>query len=544
MPSAAEEKRRKRLEAWRKRQAANKGSGTSGKASLNSFVPPKAKKKPISLSLSSSSMKKKRKRDTKDRLAESKRLNSLNLLGDDDDDSAQEEISKKKKKAGDLDAIMNELEQGDEKSSLMKSSRWDKRSEAPSFFKIPPPPSPSPSVVNDALDQFMEKLDSGALGSVITQHKESEYSMQINLSGTMQKKDPSMKTFNKNKMTITPEELANSHTRKISNSSRSLSTASSRSDSNQIFTASDWESDANTTNNPLNESEAETEEEDDEEEHKNFIAALKNLPAANGTSTTNPVLPSAQAIFKSKLMNLAPQQFQLASEVKDEKQRREETLAKLQEEAEKARKIADDTPSIGRIFNDFDSGVMEEAERTLDVLNSEPDALQVLAELNKKKELKAVDHSKIDYMNIRKNLYIVPRTLSNLTSDDIAARRAKLKVKVRGKGCPSPISTFREGGLSERILSMLSKQKIETPFPVQAQCIPAIMGGRDVIGIAKTGSGKTLAYLLPMLRHILDQPDLEPHESGPIGLILAPARELAAQIHSVCKSFAKQLGIK
>jgi ATP-dependent RNA helicase DDX46/PRP5 len=69
--------------------------------------------------------------------------------------------------------------------------------------------------------------------------------------------------------------------------------------------------------------------------------------------------------------------------------------------------------------------------------------------------------------------------------------------------------------------------------------------GRDVIGIAKTGSGKTLAYLLPMLRHILLQPPLAPNvESGPIGLILAPARELAFQIHIVCKNFAKLLGLK
>ena len=107
-----------------------------------------------------------------------------------------------------------------------------------------------------------------------------------------------------------------------------------------------------------------------------------------------------------------------------------------------------------------------------------------------------------------------------------------------------------------------------------------LQAGRDVIGVAKTGSGKTLSYLLPMLRHItgtnisslqpkrldyesflshliqshlflnpfpcvlLDQPQLEPHESGPIGLVLAPARELAYQIHLVCKSFTKALGLK
>jgi ATP-dependent RNA helicase DDX46/PRP5 len=70
------------------------------------------------------------------------------------------------------------------------------------------------------------------------------------------------------------------------------------------------------------------------------------------------------------------------------------------------------------------------------------------------------------------------------------------------------------------------------------------MAGRDVIGIAKTGSGKTLAFVLPLLRHISDQPPLAPGETGPIGLILAPARELAYQIHVVCKGLAKHLGFK
>lgn len=187
---------------------------------------------------------------------------------------------------------------------------------------------------------------------------------------------------------------------------------------------------------------------------------------------------------------------------------------------------------------------MEEAERNLDAAMAAPDALQVLAELNKKKELKAVDHAKVDYIPFKKNLYIVPRTLANLNSDQIADIRGKLKVKVRGHGAPAPVTSFEQCGLSERILKVMEKQKITTPFPVQAQCLPCIMAGRDVIGIAKTGSGKTLAYLLPMLRHIMDQPPLGPNESGPIGLVLAPARELAYQIHLVCKTFTKQLGLK
>jgi len=64
-----------------------------------------------------------------------------------------------------------------------------------------------------------------------------------------------------------------------------------------------------------------------------------------------------------------------------------------------------------------------------------------------------------------------------------------------------------------------------------------------VIGVAKTGSGKTLAFVLPMLRHILDQPPLAEGE-GPIGLIMAPARELAFQIYDQARKFTKLLGLR
>ncbi|KAL3827213.1 hypothetical protein ACHAXA_006768 [Cyclostephanos tholiformis] len=200
---------------------------------------------------------------------------------------------------------------------------------------------------------------------------------------------------------------------------------------------------------------------------------------------------------------------------------------------------------VGRMYNDGEGGVMEEAERTLAALTAAPDALEVLAEMNKKKELRSVDHESVDYLPIRKNLYIVPRSLASLTPTEVAERRARLGVKVRGKGAPAPVSKFSEAGLSERILSVLEKKcGITDPYPIQAQCLPCIMAGRDVIGIAKTGSGKTLAFVLPMLRHILDQPPLAPNETGPIGLILAPARELAYQIHVVCKGLTKFLGLK
>ncbi|MCP9266092.1 Apoptosis regulator Bcl-2 [Dirofilaria immitis] len=81
------------------------------------------------------------------------------------------------------------------------------------------------------------------------------------------------------------------------------------------------------------------------------------------------------------------------------------------------------------------------------------------------------------------------------------------------------------------------------PTPIQSQAIPAIISGRDVIGIAKTGSGKTLAFLLPMFRHILDQPELEEMD-GPIAVIMSPTRELAMQTWKEASKFAKQLDIR
>lgn len=83
----------------------------------------------------------------------------------------------------------------------------------------------------------------------------------------------------------------------------------------------------------------------------------------------------------------------------------------------------------------------------------------------------------------------------------------------------------------------------EAPTPIQSQAIPIVLSGRDLIGLAKTGSGKTLSFVWPMLVHVLDQPAMS-HGDGPIGLILAPTRELASQIYTETKKFAKSFNIQ
>jgi ATP-dependent RNA helicase DDX46/PRP5 len=116
-------------------------------------------------------------------------------------------------------------------------------------------------------------------------------------------------------------------------------------------------------------------------------------------------------------------------------------------------------------------------------------------------------------------------------------------VKLRGKNCPRPIKKWTQCGLPEKVYEVLKRSGFENPFPIQAQAMPAIMSGRDLIGCAKTGSGKTLAFVLPMLRHIMDQRPVEATE-GPIGLLLTPTRELALQIHREVKPFASALRIR
>ncbi|KAF7997590.1 hypothetical protein HCN44_006161 [Aphidius gifuensis] len=160
-----------------------------------------------------------------------------------------------------------------------------------------------------------------------------------------------------------------------------------------------------------------------------------------------------------------------------------------------------------------------------------------------KRELAKVDHSTTDYMPLRKSFYVEVPEISRMTQDEVDLYKEELEgIRVKGKGCPKPIKSWAQCGVTKKELEILKKLNYEKPTPIQCQAIPAIMSGRDLIGIAKTGSGKTLAFLLPMFRHILDQPSLVDGD-GPIAVIMTPTRELCMQIGRDSKKFTKQLGL-
>ncbi|GFN19150.1 DEAD/DEAH box RNA helicase [Aspergillus tubingensis] len=172
------------------------------------------------------------------------------------------------------------------------------------------------------------------------------------------------------------------------------------------------------------------------------------------------------------------------------------------------------------------------------------DFLAIANKAKKKKDIPTVDHKKVEYESFRKKFYTEPSDLAQMSDEEAASLRLELDgIKVRGVDVPKPVQKWSQCGLGVQTLDVIDKLGYEKTTSIQAQAIPAIMSGRDVIGVAKTGSGKTIAFLIPMFRHIKDQRPLDNME-GPVGLIMTPTRELATQIHKDCKPFLKALNLR
>jgi ATP-dependent RNA helicase RhlE len=106
------------------------------------------------------------------------------------------------------------------------------------------------------------------------------------------------------------------------------------------------------------------------------------------------------------------------------------------------------------------------------------------------------------------------------------------------KALLSMTTTFAEFGLAAPLNRALEFAGFHTPTPIQAQAIPHLIAGRDLLGLAQTGTGKTAAFVLPILQALRSAGSKpEPHTTR--ALILAPTRELAIQIHESVSTLAK-----
>lgn len=102
--------------------------------------------------------------------------------------------------------------------------------------------------------------------------------------------------------------------------------------------------------------------------------------------------------------------------------------------------------------------------------------------------------------------------------------------------------SFSKLGLSPVFIDALTLQGFSAPTPIQNEAIPALIAGKDVLGIAKTGSGKTVSYVLPILHHLLHNGPSRYRE--PTVLVLVPTRELADQVDQVFQTFIPSLAAR
>lgn len=428
----AAQRKRKRLEAWRKKQQQQPGLEPKKKVSLslaNLSQKPKVAPAPVAASV------------------------AVNPFADDADDEGEDDEKElqesHKRKLLDLEDLTkleastsvahveSKEDTKSEKKKRKKIGRWDN---ATSSKEEKTSKSKASSDLRDALDQFMDHLQSAE--STTMNVVDNEASLQVNVSGSMIRSS-SKKTIPA--MTVMTE--------------KALKDGQNGTDDEALYQPKDWLSD-------VPPSDADTDDEADQEARRALVEALKSTPAPK---PVDPVI--------TEELEEEHEEPQTSAQRKSEQSRRAAHLQQLQAQAEAVRRqIKEEPNALGRMLQEDTGGVMEEAERHWLAAQAAPnDALQVLQDMNKKKELR-VDHSKIQYDPFVKNLYRVPSALVGLSNDDVMNRRAKLKVRVRGHGAPAPVSTFEECGLSDKILSILQYQKITKPFPVQAQCVPCIMG--------------------------------------------------------------------
>ena len=106
------------------------------------------------------------------------------------------------------------------------------------------------------------------------------------------------------------------------------------------------------------------------------------------------------------------------------------------------------------------------------------------------------------------------------------------------------LTTFAALGTPKALADTLTAQGIETPFPIQVKTLPDTLAGRDVLGRGRTGSGKTIAFAIPLVARLAEREAPYFRKPGrPMGLVLAPTRELATQINATIEPLAKAAGL-
>lgn len=176
------------------------------------------------------------------------------------------------------------------------------------------------------------------------------------------------------------------------------------------------------------------------------------------------------------------------------------------------------------------------------ILKEEEKLLESVTERTALKGVAELAHN-IEYSDPIRTGWREPRFVRRRKSEENDAIRARFRILTEGDKMPAPIRSFRAMRFPAALLSAMKALGIRQPTPIQIQGIPAVLSGRDLIGIAFTGSGKTLVFTLPLLMFAAEQERALPFKrgEGPYGLVIGPSRELAKQTYDVFTYYAEAL---
>ena len=192
-----------------------------------------------------------------------------------------------------------------------------------------------------------------------------------------------------------------------------------------------------------------------------------------------------------------------------------------------------------------DRALQAPQSRAEQLVREEREIMRRLEEQRQK--LKGVQELAHDVEYSRKQLqthWRPPRRITGMSRKEQEMVREKWSILTEGRDIPPPIVSFKDMKLPPPLVSHLAEKGITRPTPIQLQGLPVALSGRDMIGVAFTGSGKTLTFALPLVMLSLQDElvlPLGPGE-GPVGLCMAPSRELASQIYEVVSGFLAACG--
>lgn len=136
----------------------------------------------------------------------------------------------------------------------------------------------------------------------------------------------------------------------------------------------------------------------------------------------------------------------------------------------------------------------------------------------------------------------ITSTEGDCDTDDNKVYLAAHEIVIHEEGTPPPCRSLQTAPFPASLVRALQSQGFTSPSPVQSAAWPIAVTGRDILAIAKTGSGKTLGFLLPVLAKCMAEKGAA--NGCPIGLVMAPTRELALQIHAECDKFGRCVGCR